>query len=530
MAGALATSLSSLAPAPRLAGRRARGGAGLRSPLSPEELLPGAPQPAVLRCGPRDARLSLSASAAPASDPSEGASSERDGGFHASIRVPASMVEIGRQLGGKGGGSALLEKSGLDLGQSSASFEAKTDDTGGGGSNGGKVNNGGGGGDGDEGDDDDYFEEGDEEGDDGAFSMRQVLPELFDRASIECVLKEWYRTIGDLPAGLRLAVEMGIVSSLQLARFLSVDCRPTVVRAVSRVLPSGNARAFVGRLMADPSFVMKLGVEQVITLASGIAYEAQQRGSKLGKEADLAAVNVAGLLALNAAVVWSLAPTRSYGEPMKYAWQRVLHGLPNYVFDTSGPLRQYSKFSRAGGFVYKAAQLSAVGVGVGAATCLVSQALVNHRRKTDPEFQPAVPVPALTTAALGTGAWLGLTANFRYQLIGGMDLWMRQRLSSLSTAVAGTSFVRLANNYVGDMTRLHLLGLPLAPPPTAGMAAAALGGAVGLGAMQQQPRKVKRRVKRRTAAAAQQAAGGAPPTGSFSVSAASASAAPRREL
>lgn len=52
---------------------------------------------------------------------------------------------------------------------------------------------------------------------------------------------------------------------------------------------------------------------QGITIASAVAYEAQMRGSKLSKEADLAAVNVASLMAANAAVVWTLAPTRSYG-------------------------------------------------------------------------------------------------------------------------------------------------------------------------------------------------------------------------
>ena len=86
-----------------------------------------------------------------------------DGGFSASIRTPTTAVDIGRQLGGKGGGAAVLERSGLDLSQSSAEFQAKTDDTGGGGNDGGKVNNGGSGGDGDEGDDDDYFDDGDEE-------------------------------------------------------------------------------------------------------------------------------------------------------------------------------------------------------------------------------------------------------------------------------------------------------------------------------------------------------------------------------
>ena len=77
--------------------------------------------------------------------------------------MPTHAADPGRQLGGKGGGAALLEKSGLNLSQSSEQFNAKTDDTGGGGNNGGKVNNGGSGGDGDEGDDDDYFDDGDDE-------------------------------------------------------------------------------------------------------------------------------------------------------------------------------------------------------------------------------------------------------------------------------------------------------------------------------------------------------------------------------
>jgi len=82
----------------------------------------------------------------------------------ASLRVPTTGLEIGRQLGGgKGGGTGLLERTGLDLSQSSQEFSAKTDDTGGDGGNGNGIKNGGGGGDGDEGDDDEYRDDGDDE-------------------------------------------------------------------------------------------------------------------------------------------------------------------------------------------------------------------------------------------------------------------------------------------------------------------------------------------------------------------------------
>ena len=34
------------------------------------------------------------------------------------------------------------------------------------------------------------------------------LYQLFDRATVEAVLQEWFRTMADLPAGLRRAVEL----------------------------------------------------------------------------------------------------------------------------------------------------------------------------------------------------------------------------------------------------------------------------------------------------------------------------------
>ena len=48
----------------------------------------------------------------------------------------------------------------------------------------------------------------DQGGEDGFLSLREALPENFDRAAIEAVLAEWFKTLADLPAGLRMAVEM----------------------------------------------------------------------------------------------------------------------------------------------------------------------------------------------------------------------------------------------------------------------------------------------------------------------------------
>jgi len=63
--------------------------------------------------------------------------------------------------------------------------------------------------------------------------------------------------------------------------------------------------------------------------------------------------------------------------------------------------------------------------------------------------------PALT---LGMGAYLGLSCNLRYQLIGGADRWMTERLTTLASATTASVLGRLANTHFGDLTRLFALG------------------------------------------------------------------------
>jgi len=379
----------------------------------------------------------------------------------ASMQAP-SMVKIGSQLGG--GGAATLEKVGMDLSQQVSSVAApKLADGGGGGNMGGGIKNGGGGGDGDEGDDDDYYDEGDdEEGDSNFLTTRAPLGEMYERDAINAVMQEWFKTLTSLPAAIRMAVEMGIVSSSQLVRFMSVDVRPSVVRAVSRSTPTAVSRAFVGRLMADPAFLWKLGFEQAVTIGGGIMYEAAHRGDRLRAEWDLAAANVAQLSLANAMTVWCLTPARSFGAAHKYGWQRVMDSIPNNAFDRCGPLRQYTMPMRAASFGTKALELSALGALTGGAFHGLNKGLVAlHKKREGEDFEPAVPVPDLKTSMLGMGAYLGLSCNLRYQLIGGADRWMTERLTTLASAITATGLGRLANNHFGDQTRLFALGLPM---------------------------------------------------------------------
>ena len=150
-----------------------------------------------------------------------------------SLRVPSRGMA---RLGSAGG--ATLQKSKLNLSQKVHTQEPKVDDGAGGGNNGKNIFNGGGG-DNDGGDDDDYFDnfDGGDGEDGGGNFFRTVVEQLYDRKSINAVLQEWFRTLESLPVILRGSVEMGLFSSAQLVRFLSMDVRPNVARAVTRSLP-----------------------------------------------------------------------------------------------------------------------------------------------------------------------------------------------------------------------------------------------------------------------------------------------------
>lgn len=392
--------------------------------------------------------------------------------LNAHLSVPNVTMAKGGGGGGKdmGSGSSLsmvMERSKLEFVMPTPPQQApKLDDGGSGGGDGKHNHNGGGGGD-DGGDDDDYFGgEGDGEGDgqggggggDGFF--RTALPELYDRLTIAAVLQEWYKTVVELPLFIRRAVEMGLFSSAQLVRFLSMDVRPGVARSVSRTLPSEWARGFVGRLMADPAFIQKLVFEQLMAFSASMVYEWRVRGDNFKQELDYALINSVGMMAAVGATVWITAPSRAYGAVHKFPWQQMLANLPHCVFDASGPLRHYSNTARLGGFFASMAQLSAVGAIAGGATSLASQACVKAHEAMDPEYQgPSVPVADAARSSAGLGAFFAVNANTRYQLLGGMDRYLFNHTNFLWTYMGMTLLSRGLFTAAGEASRPWWQGL-----------------------------------------------------------------------
>ncbi|XP_010274324.1 PREDICTED: protein RETICULATA-RELATED 1, chloroplastic-like [Nelumbo nucifera] len=358
-------------------------------------------------------------------------------------------------------GAVTLEKSKLDMSSKQTKSSPETAIGGGGGDIGKKINHGGGDGGDDGGDDDDYlgdFDDGDEGDEGGLFRMRLVFEELFDRKFVDAVLREWHKTMMDLPAGLRQAYEMGLVSSAQMMRFLTVTARPTTARFISRVLPEGVSRAFIGRMIADPAFLYKLLLEQSTTIGCSVWWELKNRKERIKQEWDLALLNVLTVSACNAIVVWSLAPCRSYGNTFRFDLQNTLQKLPNNIFEKSYPLREFDLQKRIHSFFYKAAELCMVGLTAGAAQGALSKLSASKK-----EERLSVTIPTVSTNALGYGAFLGLYANLRYQLLCGIDRALFNYFDVIGVAVFFSTALRLLNVQVGETSRLAWLGIEADP-------------------------------------------------------------------
>ncbi|KAL1564693.1 protein RETICULATA-RELATED 1, chloroplastic-like [Salvia divinorum] len=377
---------------------------------------------------------------------------------------PSSSVEFGPTMkGGQYGafGAVTLEKSKLDMTKKETKSSAQIETGGGGGNQGKGLSHGGGDGGDDGGDDDDYFDnfdEGDEGDEGGPFRRRIILEELFDRKFVDAVLNEWQKTIMDLPAGFRQAYEMGIVSSAQLVKFLAINARPTTARFISRSIPQGLSRAFIGRMIADPAFMLRLLLEQASTIGCSVLWEIQNRKERIKQEWDLALINVLTVTACNAIVVWSLAPCRSYGSTFQTDLQNTLQKLPNNIFEASYKYRNFDIQKRLLSFLYRAAELSMVGFTAGAAQGALSNFAARKK-----EGRLSVSVPSVSTNALGYGAFLGLYANLRYQLLCGFERATTSYFDVIGVALFFSTALRVLNVQVGETSRLAWLGVEADP-------------------------------------------------------------------
>ncbi|KAL1321509.1 hypothetical protein AAHE18_14G132100 [Arachis hypogaea] len=190
--------------------------------------------------------------------------------------------------------------------------------------------------------------------------------------------------------------------------------------------------ALRNRMLADPSFLFKIGSEIVIDSCCATFAEVQKRGM--------------------------LAPYARIGKPSVSSGflgrlQKAYASLPSSVFEAERPGCRFSVQQRLGTYFFKGIMYGAVGFGCG----IIGQGIANMimtAKRNIKKSEDHVPVPPLVKSAALWGVFLGLSSNTRYQIINGLERLVEASPVAKQVPAVAMTFtvgVRFANNVYGGM-------------------------------------------------------------------------------
>ncbi|CAI9287464.1 unnamed protein product [Lactuca saligna] len=87
----------------------------------------------------------------------------------------------------------------------------------------------------------------------------------------------------------------------------------------------------------------------------------------------------------------------------------------------------YSLVNRLGTFVYKGTVFAAVGFAAGLVGTALSNGLIQMRKKMDPTFESPNKAPPTVLNAMTWAIHMGLSSNFRYQTLNGIEFVFSKR-------------------------------------------------------------------------------------------------------
>ncbi|KAF8084911.1 hypothetical protein N665_0693s0005 [Sinapis alba] len=307
----------------------------------------------------------------------------------------------------------------------------------------------GGGDDGGNGDDGDNGGGGDDDGEEE--EEKEFGPLLkFDE-----VVKETERRGITLPEDMLEAAKSVGIRKLFLLRYLDLQ---------GSVWPLGflmrTCSMLRNRMLADPSFLFKVGTEIAIDSCCATFAEVQKRGEHFWSEFELYAADLLVGLVVDVALVGLLAPYARIGKPSVASSTGLLKGLkrscaalPSSVFEAERPGCKFSVNQRIATFFYKGLLYGSVGFGCG----LIGQGIANlimTAKRSIKKSKKDVPVPPLFKSAALWGVFLGLSSNARYQIINGLERVVEGSTAAKRIPVVAMAFtvgVRFANNVYGGM-------------------------------------------------------------------------------
>ncbi|XVF05258.1 hypothetical protein REPUB_Repub05bG0156100 [Reevesia pubescens] len=269
----------------------------------------------------------------------------------------------------------------------------------------------------------------------------------------EEVMKEAEARGVKLPSDMTEAAKSNGIRKLFLLRYLDLQ---------GSVWPLGFLMKYCSllrnRMLADPSFLFKVGTEIVIDSCCATFAEMKKRGKDFWSEFELYLADLLVGVVVDIALVGMLAPYARFGRPSasRGLFGRLQHAcsaLPSSVFEAERPGCKFSVKQRIATYFYKGVLYGSVGFGCGLVVQGIANLIMTAKRsirKSDED----IPVPPLLKSAALWGVFLAVSSNTRYQIINGLERLVEASPVAKQVppvAMAFTVGVRFANNIYGGM-------------------------------------------------------------------------------
>ncbi|KAL6195902.1 hypothetical protein ACLB2K_031519 [Fragaria x ananassa] len=204
------------------------------------------------------------------------------------------------------------------------------------------------------------------------------------------------------------------------------------------------------RMLADPSFLFKVGTEIVIDSCCATFAEVQKRGNDFWNEFELYAADLLVGIVVDIALVGMLAPYARIGKPsishgLFGQMQQACASLPSreasfgtnillnvskyeslcivvspIVFEAERPGCRFSLKQRVATFFYKGVLYGSVGFVCGIIGQGIANMIMNAKRSIK-KLEEDVAVPPLVKSAALWGVFLAISSNTRYQIVNGLE-------------------------------------------------------------------------------------------------------------
>ncbi|CAN6228918.1 unnamed protein product [Urochloa humidicola] len=256
-----------------------------------------------------------------------------------------------------------------------------------------------------------------------------------------------------LPGDMMEAAKDAGIREVLLLRYFDLQAAPWPLGAMIRAFSMLR-----NRMLADPSFLFKVGTEIVIDSCCATFAEVQKRGKDFWAEFELYAADLLVGVAVDIALVGLLAPYVRFGKPSASTgllgrFNRMAVSLPSSVFEAERPGCRFTVQQRIGTYFYKGVLYGSVGFVCGIIGQGIANMIMTAKRNVKKSDED-IPVPPLVKSAALWGVFLAVSSNTRYQIINGLERVVEaspvaKRVPPV--AMAFTVGVRFANNIYGGM-------------------------------------------------------------------------------